>query len=243
MLISRAGARLFWGDADPIGRRATLPLESKTVTFEIVGIVGDVKQGELSEPAMPTVYEYSREREWRNGSFAIRTSVPPESVAQPAVSVIRGVDPQQPVEDVRTLQQVLEETLTSQRFSALVLGLFAAVALALASVGIYSVLSYIVRGRRQEIGIRAALGARTSDVVGLVVREGLTPTVAGIVAGSVAALLVARLLQKIVFGVSPSDPLTLAAAAGMLLLVATAASLVPAYRACRLDPVEVLRTP
>jgi putative ABC transport system permease protein len=165
--------------------------------------------------------------------------VPPESVAQPAVNVIRGVDPQQPVEDVRTLQQVLEETMTSQRFSALVLGLFAAVALALASVGIYSVLSYIVRGRRQEIGIRAALGARTSDVVGLVVREGLAPTFVGIVAGSVGA----RLLQRLVFGVSPSDPLTLAAAAALLLLVATAASLVPAYRACRLDPVEVLRTP
>jgi predicted permease len=243
MLISRAGAKLFWGEADPIGRRVTLPLESKTAMYEIVGIVGDVKQGELSEPAMPTVYEYTREREWRNGSFAIRTSVPPESVAPPALNVIRGVDPQQPVEDVRTLQQVLEETLTSQRFSALVLGLFAAVALALASVGIYSVLSYIVRGRRQEIGIRAALGARTSDVVGLVVREGLAPTIVGIVAGSAGALLVARLLQRLVFGVSPSDPLTLAAAAALLLIVATAASLVPAYRACRLDPVEVLRTP
>jgi len=241
MLISRGAATLLWGDEDPIGRRATLPLESKTLAKTVVGIVGDVKQGELSEPPMATVYEYTRSRDWGGLSFVIRTSVPPTSLAQTASGVIRTLDPQQPVEDIRTMDEVIDTTLTSQRFSALVLGLFAAVALVLASVGIYSVLSYIVRGRSHEIGIRTALGARTADVIRLVVVEGMTPALIGIGAGAVAALATGKLLEKLVFGVSASDPLTLVAVAGTLAAVALAASLVPAYRASRVDPIEVLR--
>jgi putative ABC transport system permease protein len=137
--------------------------------------------------------------------------------------------------------QVRDELLTSQRFSALLLGMFAAVALALASVGIYSVLSYIVRGRSREIGIRTALGARTFDVVRLVVIEGMTPALVGIAAGVLAAVAAGTLLEKMVFGISASDPLTLASAAGMLAFVAFMASLVPAYRASRLDPLDVLK--
>jgi putative ABC transport system permease protein len=241
MLVSRSAAKLLWDDADPIGRRVTLPLQSKTVSKEVIGIVGDVKQGMLSEAAAPTVYEYTREHEWNNLSIVMRTSVPPLSLAQAAAGAVRAVDPDQPVEDVRTMDDVLDETLASQRFSALLLGLFAAVALALASIGIYSVLSYIVRGRSREIGIRSALGARTADVVRLVVREGMTPAIIGIATGAVAALGSGKILEKLVFGVSASDPLTLAVVAGMLTIVALIASLVPAYRASRLDPLTVLR--
>jgi putative ABC transport system permease protein len=203
--------------------------------------VGDVKQGELSEATAPTVYEYTRERPWTSLSLVVRTSVPPSSIAQPVAGVLRAIDPEQPVQDVRAMQDVLDRTLTSQRFSALLLGLFASVALALASVGIYSVLSYIVRGRSREIGIRTALGARPADVIRLVVFEGMTPALIGIAAGTAAALGSARILQKLMFGVSASDPLTLAAVAGALTLVALMASLVPAYRASRLDPLKVLR--
>jgi len=241
MLVSRAAAKLLWDDADPIGRRVTLPLETKTVTKEVIGIVGDVKQGQLSEAAAPTVYEYTREHEWNNLSVVMRTSVPPLSLAQAAAGVVRAVDPDQPVEDVRTMDDVLDETLASQRFSTLLLGLFASSALALASIGIYSVLSYIVRGRSREMGIRSALGARTADVVRLVVLEGMTPAIIGIATGTVAALVSSRILEKLVFGVSASDPLTLAIVAGMLAIVALIASLVPAYRASRLDPLTVLR--
>ena len=241
MLVSRAAAKLLWDDADPIGRRVTLPLETKTVTKEVIGIVGDVKQGQLSEAAAPTVYEYTREHEWHNLSVVMRTSVPPLSLAPAAAGVVRAVDPDQPVEDVRTMDDVLDETLASQRFSTLLLGLFASSALALASIGIYSVLSYIVRGRSREIGIRSALGARTADVVRLVVLEGMTPAIIGIATGTVAALVSSRILEKLVFGVSASDPLTLAIVAGMLAIVALIASLVPAYRASRLDPLTVLR--
>jgi putative ABC transport system permease protein len=131
--------------------------------------------------------------------------------------------------------------LTSQRFSALVLGLFAAVALTLASVGIYSVLSYIVRGRHQEIAVRTALGARTADVLRLVIVEGMKPALIGIAAGAIGALASATILSRLVFGVSASDPITLTAVSATLAFIALMASLVPAYRASRLDPLQVLR--
>jgi putative ABC transport system permease protein len=241
LLVSRAAAKLLWGDADPIGRRVTLPLESKTVAEQVIGIVGEVRQGELAEPPMPTVYEYTQERAWNSLALVVRTLVPPASIAQSAAGVVRTIDPEQPVEQIQTMDTVLDDTLTAQRFSALLLALFACVALALASVGIYSVLSYIVRGRSHEIGIRTALGARTGDVVRMVVVEGMTPALIGIAAGAVAALGSARLLQKLVFGVSASDPLTLVAVAGTLAIVALLATLLPAYRASRLDPLAVLR--
>jgi len=241
MLVSRSAVKLLWGDGDPIGTRVTLPLESKTRQSTIVGIVGDVKQGELSQAAGPSVYEFTREHDWSRMTFAIRTAVPPLSIASGAVAALRSVDADQPVIQVRTMQAILDETLNSQRFSALLLGIFAGLALVLASLGIFSVLSYIVRGRSREIGIRTALGAGTADVVRLVVVEGMRPALAGIAAGAIGVLASARLLQKVVYGVSGSDPLTLGAVSITLVLVALSASLVPAYRACRVDPLTVLR--
>jgi len=243
MLVSRAAAKLLWGDVDPVGRRVTLPLQSRTMFKTVVGIVGDVKQGDLSAAAAPSVYEYTATlgRPWSGLSLVLRTSVPPASVAEPATAIIRAIDPQQPIENIRRMEELVEQTLRPQRFNALLLGLFAVVALVLASVGIYSVLSYIVSGRNREIGIRTALGAKTSDVVRLIVREGMVPTIIGIGVGIVAALGSAVVLERMVFGVSASDPWTLAAVAGILALVALMASLVPAYRAARVDPLTALR--
>ena len=240
LLVSRGAATLLWGKRDPIGQRVTLPLMSRTLAREVIGIVADVKQDSLSEAPPPTVYYYTPQRPV-GLTLVLRTSVSPASLAPSAVGVIRALDPEQPIRDVRTMVEVRDEQLTSQRLSALLLGLFAAVALALATVGISSVLSYIVRGRRREIGIRAALGAETGDVLRLVVREGMIPAVAGIAAGAVAAMVASLGLERLVFGVSASDPVTLAAVAGTLTLVALLASLVPAYRASRLDPATVLR--
>jgi putative ABC transport system permease protein len=241
MLVSRAAARLLWGDVDPIGRHVVLPLQSKTVVKTVVGVVGDIRDAGLAENPVAAVYEFTRERDWAGLAFAIRTSVPALSVAKSATSAVHAIDPEQPVEQLRTMEDVRDDTLTSQRFSALLLGLFASVALALASVGIYSVLSYIVRGRSREIGIRAALGAKRADVVRLVVVEGMTPALIGIAAGAAAALGAGRLMAKLVFGVSASDPLTLAVVSATLVFVALMASLIPAYRASRLDPAVVLR--
>ena len=241
VLVSRGAAKLLWGEDDPIGRNITLPLMSRTELRHVVGIVADVKQGELAEAPAPTVYYYTRERDWNYATFVLRTAVPPATIAQAAAGVIRAMDPEQPVENIRTMVQVRDERLTSQRFSALLLGLFAVVALVLASVGIYSVLSYIVRGRSREIGIRTALGAQTRDVLRLVIVEGMTPALLGIAAGTIGALAAARVLEGLVFGVSASDPLTLGAVGATLALVALMASLAPAYRASRIDPLKVLR--
>ena len=147
-------------------------------------------------------------------AIVLRTSVPPLTVARSASGAVQALDPGQPVEDILTMDAVLEQTLTSQRFSVLLLGGFATVALSLASVGIYSVLSYIVRGRSREIGIRTALGARTADVVRLVVFEGMAPALVGIAMGIVAAIMAAPVLKKLVFGVNASDPITLFGVAG-----------------------------
>jgi putative ABC transport system permease protein len=239
LLVSQETARLYWGDGDPIGRRAALPF-SKTVLRQVVGVVGDVKQRSLTEGPTPTAYYYTREPSGR-ATFVVRTSVPPAALAQPVVAAIRAIDPEQPVVDTRTMVQVLDEKLAPQRFSALLLGLFAGVALLLAAVGIYSVLSYIVRGRSREIGVRAALGAQRADILRLVVVEGMWPVLAGIVAGTLASVASAKVMRTLVFGVSASDPLTLAAVAATLTVVALMASLIPAYRALRLDPVNVLR--
>jgi putative ABC transport system permease protein len=240
LLVSQDATKLYWGADDPIGRRATLPALSKTILRQVVGIVGDVKQRNLIEATSPTAYFYTREPYGR-ATFVLRTSVPPATLAQAAVAAIRAIDPEQPVGDIRTMMQVLDGRLTSQRFSALMLGVFAGVALLLAAVGIYSVLSYIVRGRSREIGIRTALGAQRADILRLVIVEGMSPALVGIATGTIAALASAKVMETLVFGVSASDPLTLAGVGAILALVALMASLVPAYRALRLDPVKILR--
>jgi putative ABC transport system permease protein len=239
LFVSQDAAKLYWGEDDPIERRAALPF-AKTVLRQVVGIVGDVKQRSLTEGPTPTAYYYTRAPSGRV-TFVVRTSVPSATLAKPIVAAISAIDPEQPVVDIRTMAQVLDDKLTPQRFSAHLLGLFAAVALLLAAVGIYSVLSYIVRGRSREIGIRRALGARTSDILRLVIVEGMSPALVGVAAGAIAALASARVMRTLVFGVSASDPVTLASVGGTLTLVALIASLVPAYRALRLDPAKALR--
>jgi predicted permease len=241
LLVSRGAAKLLWGDGDPIGQRVTLPLVSRTLARQVVGIVADVKQDGVTERPQPTVYSYTRERSSASLTLVARTSQPPGSLAPLAVGLIRALDPEQPVQEVRTMVEVRDALLRSQRLSALLLGLFAALALSLASVGIYSVLSYIVRGRSREIGIRSALGAQSRDVVRMVVREGMTPALVGIAFGAVAALLASLSLERLVFGVSASDPLTLTAVGALLAIVALLASLVPAYRAARVAPSTALR--
>ena len=172
----------------------------------------------------------------------MRTSMPLDSSSAAAVAAVRGIDPQQPVEDVRPLQSMVDETLTSrlQRVAAWTVRGAGAGA---RRGGIYSVLSYIVRGRRREIGIRTALGASTRDVLRLFVVEGMKPALTGIVIGAAAAIASATLLNRLAFGVSASDPIMLMAVAAALGVIALAASFLPAWRASRLPPLKVLREP
>ena len=240
MLVSAAAAKLLWGDVDPVGRRATLPLISRTQMIEVVGVVGDVKET-LAEKAPPTIYYHMKDLPFGDASIAMRTSGDPENIAHAAVAAVHAMDAQLPVQGVHSMDDVIEETLVAERFRALLLQVFAGAALALATVGIYSVLSYLVRGRRREIGIRTALGARTTDVLRMVVLEGMKPALLGIAIGTAGALLAAGLLDTLVFGVKASDPLTLAIVATALIFVSIAASLLPAWRAAKLDPLTVLR--
>jgi len=195
LLVSQDAAKLYWGADDAIGRRAILSLLSRTLLREVVGIVGEAKQRNLRKGPTPTVYFYTREA--LKATFAIRTSVPPSTLAGPAGAAIREIDPEQPVADIRMMVQVLDRELTPQRFSALLLGVFAGIALLLAAFGIYSVLSYIVRGRSREIGIRTALGAQTTDVLRLVIVEGMWPVFVGIAAGTAAALASAQVMKTL----------------------------------------------
>lgn len=240
LLVSASAAKLLWGDEDPVGRRATLPLMSRTQFVDVVGVVGDVKET-LAEKAPATVYYYKRDLPFADFSLAIRTMADPTVTTKAAVAAVHALDPQIAVQRIQSMQEVIEETLVSERFRALLLQIFAGAALTLASVGIYSVLSYLVRGRRREIGIRTALGARTGDVVRMVLIEGLKPTLVGIVLGIAGALFASRLLERLVYGVKATDPLTLGIVATMLLGVSICASLLPAWRASRLDPMTVLR--
>ena len=245
MLVSKSAAALIWKTPNPVGSRGTFPLmstPSQPFTREVIGIVGDVKQGELSDAAPPTVYHYSRTRDWTTLAIVLRTAVPPMSVARPAEQIVLNIDPDQPVEQVRSMETVLDEQLASRRFSARLLGVFAALALGLASIGIYTVLSFIVGGRSREISIRSALGARTADVVRMVLVEGMTPALIGIALGVAGSIASSALLERMVFGVSPSDPWTMAIVASALGLVALAASVIPAMRAARVDPAAVLRS-
>jgi putative ABC transport system permease protein len=240
MLISTSAAKLLWGDEDPVGKRVTLPLISRELRIEVIGIVGDVRE-QLSEKAPPTVYYYKRDVPFGDTALAIRTAGDPLLLARPVTALVQSMDRDLPLQDMRTMDQTIEETLVAERFRALLLQIFAGAALTLASVGIYSVLSYLVRGRRREIGIRTALGARSGDVVRMVVIEGLKPAALGIALGVIGAFLAAGLLERLVFGVKATDPLTLAIVATTLLAVSVVASLIPAWRASRMDPLTVLR--
>jgi len=245
LLVSRTAARMLWGDVDPIGRRVTLPLEARGVAREVVGVTGDVRLGSLTDATPPAaVYVFTR-HEFEDVTFtlafAIRTTVPPLTMAKPAAAAIHDVDPNQPVQQATTMDEIVEQTLAPQQFSAMLLGVFAAAAILLASVGIYSVLSYIVRGRQREIGIRAALGAGTGAVLRLVIAEALTPTCIGIAIGIAGALAAGRLMQKVVYGVSAWDPITIGGVSLALVAVAVIASIVPAWRAANVDPSLALR--
>jgi len=240
ILISEAMAKRFWPNEDPIGKRLVAAFAAEKPR-EIVGIVGDVKfHGlETREPVAAMYVPYDQIPS-RGVAFAIRAHGG-GNVASAAVAAIHAVDPGQPVQQIASMDQLVAESLSRQRFGMLLLGSFAALALVLAAVGIYSVLSYAVRHRGREIGIRMALGAQMSDVLRLIVLQGMRPAVLGMGIGLAAALALGRTLSSLVFGVTATDPWTLAAVAVLLALVALTACLVPALRATRVDPIRALR--
>jgi putative ABC transport system permease protein len=206
-----------------------------------VGVVGDVRHAALeSEPRAMTYWPHAR-FPYGTMTLAIRTRSESMAIVNPVVSAVRAQDPALAVSDIRTMAQVVSDSVAERRLTMLMLTIFAGAALLLAAVGIYGVIAYSVTERTQEIGIRMALGARRGDVLRMIVGQALALTLLGVVLGGISALLLARLMTGLLYNVRPADPATFVAVAAALTLVAAAASYVPGRRATRVDPVIALR--
>jgi putative ABC transport system permease protein len=249
VLISESMAKRFWPNEDPIGRHLTMTFYPDRVR-EVVGIVGDVKlEGMDMATSSATVYlpvnqlSTSSLGEWRPFPMqvAVRTKSQPASLVSAVTAAIHSIDSDQPVTDIMTMDDVIDTSLSQRRFSMILLAAFAVLALLLAAVGIYSVLAFAVRRRVREIGIRVALGAEVKDILRLIVTEGMKPALIGLVLGVAGALALGRVLASFIYGIAAYDPLTFAAVAAMLAAVALLASIIPAYRAARIEPTRALR--
>jgi putative ABC transport system permease protein len=242
VLISESLARLFWPGEDPIGRHMTLTFHPG-VAREVVGVVGDVKQEGLAavQPA-PTVYAPLAQMPGPWMTLVVRPKTPLASLVPEVTGAVLQVDPEQPVTDVLTLEALTDDSLAHQRATMLLLAIFAAFALLLAGMGIYGVLTYAVRKRVPEIGIRLALGARRSDVLWMVLGHGLRITLAGLLLGALGAIALTRLLAGLLFGVTPADPATFACVSVLLCAISLLASYLPARVATRVDPAVALRS-
>jgi ABC-type antimicrobial peptide transport system permease subunit len=206
-----------------------------------VGVVGDVLERDLSQPPTAAVYLSYRQRPGNGNSMTVVMSTPTEnSVIASARQIFRQLRPDAPTR-FQTIEEIIGRSVATQRFMLLLVGVFGAVALILATVGVYSVISYLVTQRGKEISIRVALGARGRDIVRLVVGQGLVLAAAGVIAGGVAAFATTRYLKTLLYDISTTDPLAFVAVITMLGAVAVAASYLPARRAARTEPMDVLR--
>jgi len=241
-IVDETMARKYWPNEDPVGKRISFQGgQQNPIWREIVGIVGHVKHKALEGESRVQYYIPHTQVQNANMNLVVRTDADPASLTGAVRGAISELDKDLPVFRVRTMEQFVTDSMAQRRFAMTLLGIFAAVALALAAVGLYGVLSYSIMQRSHEIGIRMALGAEVRDVLRLVVGQGMLLALAGVALGSVAAFLLTRLMANLLFDVKASDPLTFAAIALLLTLVALAACFVPARRATKVDPIVALR--
>jgi putative ABC transport system permease protein len=245
-VINETLARVFYPDVDPIGRRLR-PGFGGPPWFTIVGIAKDVKQGGLDESTGTEMYIHMPQAGAALGfvprqmNVVVRTAGDPMLLAGAARAAVAGHDPSLPVSELRPMDEVLSTSVARPRFLALLLFTFAAVALTLAAVGTYGVMAYSVAERRQEIGIRMALGAQGPMVLRMVLAQGAAVAGVGALIGVGGAYALTQYMQSLLFGISPTDVMTFLAAPAMLAAVALIACFIPAWRATRVDPVRVLR--
>ena len=241
-IISETLAKRYFPNENPIGRhmRFGFPPNSNVVR-EIVGVVGDVRAVTLSKKPAPMMYVPFAQAPLYGGEVVVRSSLSASSVAAGIRQAVHSIDKDLPVTDVESFPDALGHSISQERFRTLLLGLFSALALVLAAVGIFGVISYSVSQRRHEIGIRMALGAERGDVLRLILGQGAKLALLGLGAGAVFAVLLTRLMASLLYGVSATDPLTFGAVAIILLGVAVAACYIPARRAMRVDPMVALR--
>lgn len=242
LVVSDAFVKRFFPGEDPIGRRLVFDGPDKTPR-EIVGVVGDVKRKGLDADVQPEVYVSYLQRPDRRLNVLLKTDLRDAGqLIQPARAAVKAFDSNQIIWRTHTLDQLLSTSVAPRRFNMMLLGIFAAVALLLAAVGLYGVMSYSVSWRTHEIGIRMALGAKRADVLRLVVRQGMTMALLGLAIGLVGAFSLSRVLRGLLYGVSATDPFTFVIVSVVLVAVALLACLLPARRATRVDPLVALRT-
>jgi putative ABC transport system permease protein len=240
-IVDRSFARRLRPDGNVVGMRIRW-IRRPDDPIEIVGVIGDVRHRGLAEAARETVYRPFGQYARAAMTFVIRSAGTPASLAGPATAAIQSIDPAQPIADVTPMEQVVGQTLARPRLSAMLASALGALALIVAVVGVYGVLSYGVSQRVREFAVRLAIGARPVQILVLVLREGILVTMAGLAIGFALAPLAAGTLAAALFGVGPTDRLAYAAAAAVLLTAATLACYLPARRASRSDPMSVLRT-
>ena len=239
--------RKFFADRDPIGARLKPGFGDSLPWFTIIGVLKDVKQGGVAEAAGTELYmlipQYQRILNGGPGqlNIVVRSSLPLETLAPQYRRAVQELDPTLPIIRLRSMDDVVGDAIARPRFLTVLLAIFAGLAMALAAVGTYGILSYLVSERRQEIGIRMALGADRRGILKLVLSRGLLLSAIGLVLGLAASFGLTRVMRTLLFNVAPTDPLTLVLVAGVMIVVATAACLVPAWRATRVDPLVVLR--
>jgi putative ABC transport system permease protein len=249
VIVSQAFARKYFANEDPIGKHLQVPpglpaLSGTPPWFLIIGVVGDVKDSALDAEPLPLMYTPALQGAVFKLAIVLRTGPGlhnPGGLAETVAREVRGVDPEVPVYAARTLDEVVSRALSNRRFAMLLLMLFAGLALVLSAVGIYGVMAYAVSQRIHEIGVRLALGAQPSNVLGLVLRRGISMAFAGAAVGIVAAVALTRWMAGLLYGVSSTDPLTFVLAPVLLGLVALLACFVPARRAAKVDPIVALR--
>jgi putative ABC transport system permease protein len=243
VVISETMARRFWPGEDAIGKRlAAGRFRTPEDWIQVVGIVKDVRQFELTAEPRPQMYlSYRQAAFFAPRDLVVKTDVDPASMATTVRKTVWEVDKDQPVSNIRTMEEILAGSIARQRFSMLLLAIFAGVALVLAGVGIYGVMSYSVAQRTREIGIRMALGAQTGAVLKLAVAYGMKLVIAGIVIGLIAAFALTRVMSTLLFGVTATDPATFTLISLLLVAVAALASYIPARRATKVNPIIALR--
>ena len=239
-IINEALAREYFPNEDPLGQQFT----QENNFWEIIGIVGDVRARGLAEKVRPLFYRPQSfgSAYWSiRANLVVRTSVAPRGMAESIRQAILGIDPDQPVANVRTMEEVIAASVVQRRFILMLLGVFAGAALLLAAIGLYGVIACAVSQRTRELGIRIALGATRQDVLSLVLGQGMKVAAIGILIGVIGALGVTRVLVNLLYEIKPTDPLTFVGVSLLLLLVSLFASWLPARRATKLDPMEALR--
>jgi putative ABC transport system permease protein len=243
VVVNESLVRRFFPDGDALGKNVTYgdPTDSRTRWLTIVGIVGNTRRGGVDHAPWAELYYPLAQAPDRRMYALIRTSGDPLALVRSAHAEVWAIDPNQPIHSTRTTEGIVAESQANRRFTTLLLGLFAIVAVALAAIGIYGVIAYSTAQRIQEIGIRMALGARRADILTMVLKEGVMIGAVGLTLGIAAALALTRFLSGLLFGVGARDPITFVALPLGLLLVAVLATLIPAARVVRVNPVVALR--